>query len=160
MARGAEFHQHPNIDGSVNSMRLSLPLILLVFSIAVRTADAQTGAADAHSACQIHPVIFDGWKAQEVKNDWVQLLLVPMLGGRLMQVSFNGHPYLFVNQETKGECISPAEAAGRWINYGGDKIWPMPEGSQDEQHWVLQSSALDDGSYNFRVLSQVLERLS
>ncbi|MGO8718158.1 MAG: hypothetical protein ACLQMO_02925, partial [Acidobacteriaceae bacterium] len=141
-------------DGSVNSMRLSLPLILLAFSIAVHTADAQGVAVDTHSPCQIHPVTFDGWKAQEVKNDWVRLIFVPSLGGRLMQVSFNGHPYLFVNQETEGKYIPPAEAAGRWINYGGDKIWPMPEGSQDEQHWVLQSAALDDGPYIFRVLSQ------
>ena len=53
-----------------------------------------------------------------------------------MQVSFNGHPYLFVNQVYKGKYISPAEAAGRWINYGGDKIWPLPEGNDDEQHWT------------------------
>lgn len=141
-------------DGLADSMRLLLLPILLAFSIVVPTADAQKAAANTHSACQIHPVIFDGWKAQEVQNDWVRLILVPSLGGRLMQVSFNGHPYLFINQETVGKYISPAEAAGRWINYGGDKVWPMPEGSQDEHHWVLQSSPLDDGHYTFRVLSR------
>ncbi len=140
-------------DGSVNSMRLSLLLILLAFSIAVHTADAQT-VADMHSSCQIHPVMFDGWDAQEISNDWIRLVFVPSLGGRLMQVSFNGHPYLYVNPKTKGEYISPIKAAGRWINYGGDKVWPMPEGNQDEQHWVLQSGPLDDGPYVFKVLSR------
>jgi hypothetical protein len=141
-------------DGSIHSMRVSLLLILLALSLAICTAHAQPGAVETHSGCQIHPINFDGWKAQEVKNGWVRLIFVPSLGGRLMQVSFNGHPYLFVNQETKGKYISSAEAAGRWINYGGDKVWPMPEGNQDEQHWVLQSSPLDDGPYTFRVLSR------
>src|SRR5246127_2103043 len=71
-----------------------------------------------------------------------------------MQVSFNGHPYLFVNQVYKGKYISPAEAAGRWINYGGDKIWPLPEGNDDEQHWTGASTPLDDGAYTFSILSQ------
>ncbi len=71
-----------------------------------------------------------------------------------MQVSFNGHPYLFVNQVYKGKYISPVEAAGRWINYGGDKIWPLPEGNDDEQHWTGASTALDDGAYAFSILSQ------
>lgn len=111
-------------------------------------------AAASTSGCRIHPASFDGWNAQEIENDWVQLLIVPTLGGRLMQVSFNGHPYLFINPKTKGAYIPPEKAAGKWINYGGDKVWPMPEGDRDEEHWVLQSSPLDDGQYRFSVLSR------
>jgi hypothetical protein len=111
-------------------------------------------AAPLCVACEVHPVAFEGWQAQQVSNDWVQLTFVPQLGGRLMQVSFNGHPYLFVNPVYKGKYISPEEAAGRWINYGGDKIWPLPEGNDDEQHWQGASTPLDDGSYVFSVLSQ------
>jgi hypothetical protein len=108
----------------------------------------------APSPCTVHPVVFEGWQAQQMANDWVQLTFVPQLGGRLMQVSFNGHPYLFVNPVYKGKYISPAEAAGRWINYGGDKIWPLPEGDEDEQHWQGSSTPLDDGAYAFSVLAQ------
>jgi hypothetical protein len=71
-----------------------------------------------------------------------------------MQVEFNGHPYLFVNPKYRGQYISPQQAAGDWINYGGDKIWPMPEGNDDENHWILASTALDDLPYEFKVLSQ------
>ncbi len=71
-----------------------------------------------------------------------------------MQVEFDGHPYLFVNPRFAGKYISPEQAAGRWINYGGDKIWPMPEGNEDEQHWVLESSVLDDAPYSFQVIAQ------
>ncbi len=108
----------------------------------------------AGAACTVQPVVYEGWQAQQVANDWVQLAFVPQLGGRLMQVTFNGHSYLFVNPVYKGKYISPAEAAGRWINYGGDKIWPLPEGNDDEQHWQGASTPLDDGAYAFSVLSQ------
>jgi hypothetical protein len=127
---------------------------VLAFALVVSSARAQQPTSNPSSSCRVHEVSFDGWQAQEVANEWVKLTFVPQLGGRLMQVSFNGHPYLFVNQVYKGKYISPAEAAGRWINYGGDKIWPLPEGNDDEQHWTGASTPLDDGAYAFSILSQ------
>jgi hypothetical protein len=85
--------------------------------------------------CHIEAASFHGWSAQQLANSWVNLTFVPQFGGRLMQVEFDGHPYLFVNPRFEGKYISPDQAAGHWINYGGDKIWPMPEGNADEQHW-------------------------
>src|ERR1700761_1882058 len=126
----------------------------IAFALAVSSASAQQSTPTPSSSCQIHEVAFNGWQAQEVTNEWVKLTFVPQLGGRLMQVSFNGHSYLFVNPVYKGKYISPSEAAGRWINYGGDKIWPLPEGDDDEQHWQGASTPLDDGNYAFSVLSQ------
>jgi hypothetical protein len=127
---------------------------VLAFALTASSASAQQSRPTPSSSCQIHAVVFDGWQAQEVANEWVTLTFVPQLGGRLMQVSFNGHPYLFVNPVYKGKYISPAEAAGRWINYGGDKIWPLPEGNDDEEHWTGASTPLDDGAYAFSILSQ------
>ena len=109
--------------------------------------------ADA-ATCAVNQTTFEGWEAQEIVNPWLKLTFVPKLGGRLMQVAFNGHPYLFVNPRYLGKYISPEEANGRWINYGGDKIWPMPEGNSDDHHWVLASTAIDDLPYAFAVLSQ------
>ena len=127
---------------------------VLAFALVMSPASAQQPTPTPSSLCRVHEVSFDGWQAQEVANEWVKLTIVPQLGGRLMQVSFNGHPYLFVNEVYKGKYISPAEAAGRWINYGGDKIWPLPEGNDDEQHWTGASTPLDDGAYAFSILSQ------
>src|SRR5277367_6653720 len=131
-------------------MRYARTLGLLAVAVSASVATSAAGAAP----CQIHSTVYEGWQAQQVSNDWVQLTFVPQLGGRLMQVTFNGHSYLFVNPVYKGKYISPAEAAGRWINYGGDKIWPLPEGNDDEQHWQGASTPLDDGAYAFSVLSQ------
>ena len=117
-------------------------------------ATAAHAATAAHTPCQIRPLAFNGWQAQQLSNQWVQLTFVPQLGGRLMQVTFNQHPYLFINPVYQGKYISPQEAAGRWINYGGDKIWPLPEGDEDEQHWQGASTPLDDEPYTFTVLTQ------
>jgi hypothetical protein len=104
--------------------------------------------------CRIESTDFRGWHAQQLSNDWVKLTIVPQLGGRLMQVSFAGHNYLFINPHFAGKYIPPADVpAGHWINYGGDKIWPMPEGNEDENHWPGPiSDNLDDGDYSFKVL--------
>ena len=100
-------------------------------------------------------VTFDGFDdAQELSNRWLKLVFVPQLGGRLMQVTFAGHAYLFVNPEFKGRHVPPpADPRGQWFNYGGDKIWPMPEGEQDAAHWPGPlADQLDDGTYTLTPL--------
>jgi hypothetical protein len=117
-------------------------------------AGAQTPSSPA---CRIESRNFEGWRAEEMINPWVKVTIVPQLGGRVMQVTFAGHPYLFVNPKYKGQYFPPDSEAAKshWINYGGDKIWPMPEGTHDEQHWAGPvSDPLDDGDYSFKILSQ------
>jgi hypothetical protein len=104
--------------------------------------------------CSVGTVEYKGWNAVQIVNGGVKIILVPQLGGRVMQVEFQGHEYLFVNPRYAGKYIPPEQAKGDWINYGGDKIWPMPEGNEDEQHWVLESGVLDDGVYTARTLDQ------
>lgn len=128
---------------------------VLLLCIAV-TCCGLAYAQAAPAACRIESATFDGWKAEQMGNRWVTLTIVPQLGGRLMQVSFGGHAYLFVNPEYRGQIIPSQNNASprRWINYGGDKVWPMPEGTKDEQHWPGPlSGPLDDGAYSLRVLS-------
>ena len=82
----------------------------------------------------------------------MQLLIVPQNGGRLIQVTFGGHAYLFVNPKFTGKYLPPS--ASTWFNYGGDKLWPLPEGNNDEQHWAGASDVLDDGPFTFRKTSE------
>ena len=82
----------------------------------------------------------------------MKLIFVPQNGGRLMQVIFNEHPYLFVNPRYAGKYLPPSTS--QWFNYGGDKLWVLPEGNDDEQHWVGNSDVLDDGPFEFQTLSQ------
>jgi hypothetical protein len=102
--------------------------------------------------CRIESVNYKGWQAQQISNQWVQLVIVPQNGGRLMQVTFMGHPYLFVNPKLAGKYFPPS--SNDWFNYGGDKIWLLPEGNDDEQHWAGNSDLLDDGPFTFRKISE------
>jgi len=129
--------------------RLSI-LVLLAGGV---VAQAQSGPAQpANSSCRIESTDYKGWHAQQMSNRWVQLTIVPQNGGRLMQVVFGGHPYLFVNPKYAGKYFAPDPS--RWFNYGGDKLWPLPEGNDDEQHWAGGSDVLDDGAYTFRKVSE------
>ena len=114
--------------------------------------------SSAHAdQCRIHAVNYKGWSAQEIRNEWVRLTIVPKLGGRLMQIAFGPHEYLFVNKQYEGKYLPPLEpnAPPKWYNYGGDKLWPLPEGRHDEQHWPGPvSDALDDGDYAFSTVSR------
>lgn len=135
-------------------MKLSAPQWLIAVVMIPSPLLAQQSDHHPPSPCTIRAVAFDGWQGEEVANEWVRLTFVPQLGGRLMQVAFEGHNYLFINPTYKGKYIPPEQAEGRWINYGGDKIWPLPEGDADEQHWNGASTALDDGEYKFTIVSQ------
>jgi hypothetical protein len=135
-------------------LRLSVRLILLgclagvVCSGAIHAQDN----TQAKPACRVEPVDFFGWSAQQISNQWLRLIVVPQNGGRLMQVTFAGHDYLFVNPELRGKYLPPTSS--QWFNYGGDKLWLLPEGNQDEQHWVGNSDLLDDGPYTFKKLAE------
>lgn len=124
----------------------------VVAAYALLALSAQTHAA----RCSIRQVNYRGWSAQEIRNQWVTLTVVPKLGGRLMQARFGMHEYLFVNKRYEGKYLPPIEdsAHAKWYNYGGDKLWPLPEGHEDEQHWPGPvSDPLDDGDYQFSVVS-------
>lgn len=105
-----------------------------------------------HGDCRVQSVDYRGWQAQQVSNRWLQLVIVPQNGGRLMQVTFAGHPFLFVNPKLAGKYMPPTSA--RWFNYGGDKVWLLPEGNNDEEHWVGDSDVLDDGPFTFQKISE------
>ena len=127
----------------------SLPLIVVLLGLSFGLSFA---SAETARSCRITAVDYKGWRAQQIANRWVELIVVPKNGGRLMQVSFAGHPYLFVSPRYEGKYFPPT--AGQWFNYGGDKIWLLPEGNDDEQHWPGGSDLIDDGAFSFRKLSE------
>jgi hypothetical protein len=135
--------------------KCALGLFLCAAVLGSFTGSTLLGQAGAKASCTVQAADYLGWKAEELANQWVKLEIVPQLGGRLMQVTFGGHDYLFVNQQLKGQVIPPETAGQHWNNYGGDKIWPMPEGEDDEQHWAgAGGEPLDNSPFSLQVLSQ------
>ncbi len=133
-------------------MRRYLVALLICWSLNVALAQAKVEPSQANSACSVEAVNYKGWSAEQLSNHWLKLIIVPQNGGRLMQVIFAGHAYLFVNPKYEGKYLPPDPS--RWFNYGGDKLWLLPEGNDDEQHWVGNSDLIDDGPYAFRKISE------
>ncbi len=133
--------------------RLALVCFLASSGLRLLAAPGPNQANSSVAAeCRVEARDYSGWHAEQLSNRWVQLVVVPQNGGRVMQVSFAGHPYLFVNPKFAGQYLPPTP--GRWFNYGGDKLWLLPEGNNDEQHWVGDSDVLDDGAFSFRKVSE------
>ncbi len=140
---------------SVTSWVWRVAVTLCFATIGANLATAQAVApstAGKNPDCRVEAADYKGWHAQQISNRWVQLVVVPQNGGRLMQVTFAGHPYLFVNPKFAGKYLPPSTS--QWFNYGGDKLWLLPEGNDDEQHWQGNSDLLDDGPFAFRKLSE------
>ena len=130
----------------LNSVAVALGILLSVAQAFGQSPQSK------NTACRVEVVDYKGWQAQQISNQWVQVVVVPQNGGRLMQVTFAGHAYLFVNPKLAGKYFPPSSS--QWFNYGGDKLWLLPEGNNDEQHWAGNSDILDDGPFAFRKISE------
>jgi hypothetical protein len=141
-------------SGKLAAMRCLSPLLFLA-GLAISAVSGQNTSEShppANSPCRVEPADYKGWHAQKLSNHWVELIVLPQNGGRLMQVIFAGHSYFFVNPKYEGKYLPPSQS--QWFNYGGDKLWLLPEGNDDEQHWAGNSDVLDDGPYTFRKVSE------
>jgi hypothetical protein len=142
-----------HLGGAKEMRQAAAILFLMVIGTALSAVPRGSQATPGEGPdCHVEAADYKGWRAQQISNRWVQLVVVPENGGRLMQVTFAGHAYLFVNPKFAGKYLPPSTS--EWFNYGGDKLWLLPEGTSDEQHWPGNSDVLDDGPFAFRKLSQ------
>jgi len=91
---------------------------------------------------------FNGWNAYRLTNGIVTLYVTPDIGGRAIQLQLGDKGFFFVNQDLAGKVLPPEQnnlKAG-WANYGGDKVWPAPEGWMNEEQWPSIPYYVLDGS--------------
>ncbi|SFS90249.1 DUF4380 domain-containing protein [Saccharopolyspora flava] len=89
-------------------------------------------------------------------NGLLTLGLVPRLGGRLLSLSgADGREQLWRNDELLTSDLVPRREhrphsgeLGDWVNYGGDKTWPAPQGWEHSAQWAgPPDPVLDSGRY-------------
>lgn len=84
----------------------------------------------------------------------LRLGLVPELGGRLLSVRHRGVELLWRNTELldddlRGDYAPNSGQMGDWVNYGGDKTWPAPQGWAGPDQWPgPPDPVLDSGPYS------------
>jgi hypothetical protein len=105
----------------------------------------------AGAQCRVEEVDYRGWAALKMSNELVELYIVPDIGGRAIQFIFDGHGYLFVNDSLAGKVLPYKE--GEWNNYGGDKLWPAPQGWDGPHQWPGPGDpVLDGGKFTYKIL--------
>ena len=113
----------------------------------------------AQAQCKVEEVDYRGWNALKMSNALVELYVVPDIGGRVIQFIFDGHEYLFVNDSLTGKVLPYKE--GEWNNYGGDKLWPAPQGWDGPHQWPGPGDpVLDSGRFTFEILQPEGKRAS
>jgi len=90
---------------------------------------------------------YRGWESLRLKNDWVEVQIVPAIGGRVIQFKLGDFEFLWVNPQLAGKQPPPSGLGpkGEWLNYGGDKLWPAPQGWDNDQQWPGPPDAVLDG---------------
>jgi hypothetical protein len=77
-----------------------------------------------------------GWQCLVVENSYIQLVIVPELGGRVLYYGMPEDEYMWINPDQLGKTYDPdVNVNGPWgssSGYGGYKVWPAP---QDKWNW-------------------------
>lgn len=92
---------------------------------------------------------FNGWQSYSLQKNDLQVCITPQLGGRIMKLSFDGYNYLFVNPNLIGkDNIQPTQGWDKtWQNFGGEKVWPAPQGWSGKQEWPGPPDPILDGGF-------------
>lgn len=106
-----------------------LPLLAAVFLL---PADAVAPAALPFDDADLRRVDYHGWQDSLVlSNGIVEVVVVPAIG-RVMDFRFVGEEDgpLWQNPALSGKAVDPL--AKEWPNFGGDKVWPAPQGEWEQ----------------------------
>ncbi len=131
------------------------------------------GSASAESTdkgvCTVKDTTYRGWQCVEITNGLIDVVVAPELGGRIIQLRLGEAEYLWVNPKLTGKVVryvtgkvadDPSMAKPvQWANYGGDKLWPAPQGTDGPDEWpgppdpVSKGGTVDNGSWSCDVVA-------
>ena len=98
-------------------------------------------------AAEARTADYRGWKSLELTNGLVEVHVVPDIGGRVIQFKLGEFEFFWVNPQLAGKAPPPSglDPQGNWLNYGGEKLWPAPQGWDNDQQWPGPPDAILDG---------------
>ena len=132
--------------------RFAVALLVWLLNLNVASAQAKAEPSQPSSSCRVEATNYKGWSAQRAFQSLAQA------GSRTAKWRTTDagdfQRASFPLRESQVRRKIPAARPSRWFNYGGDKLWLLPEGNDNEQQWVGNSDLLDDGPYTFRKVSE------
>jgi len=98
-----------------------------------------------------------GWDSVYLKNDLIEVQVVPKIGGRVIQYKLGDYGFFWVNEDLldKEPPAGRVDPNGKWLNYGGEKIWLAPQGRDTDQEWPgPPDTVLDGGPYTPELITE------
>lgn len=125
-------------------MKTTLAPKVFAMLLAIAWLSRMASAADTSPA---HASTYQGWKTLRLANPLIELQILPEIGGRIIQFKLGDREFLWVNPQLAGKFPEPngLNAEGGWFNIGGDKLWPAPQGWDNDQQWPGPPDAVLDG---------------
>ena len=105
-------------------------------------------ACNLSDSAELQQANFRGWESLQLKNEFICLDVTPQLGGRILGYQLGSHAFLWANPLLQGKLPPPTRLAadGSWLNWGGDKLWPAPQGWDSAEQWPGPPDPVLDGS--------------
>lgn len=113
--------------------------------------------AASRYAARIEKTQYRGWDGYRLTNGLVSLYIAPQIGGRAIQLQLGDKELFFVNPDFAGKVLPESQnnLSSGWANYGGDKVWPAPEGWQSDDEWPsIPYYILDGSKFDFAIVTQ------
>lgn len=91
---------------------------------------ASSRAADnwTNSAAKVRMITYRGWtNSYVITNGMVEVFVVPAIG-RIMQFKFPRSRFGPFWENRSLDSDQPDPNSAEWLNFGGDKAWPAPQG--------------------------------
>jgi len=107
-------------------------------------------------AAQVEEVNYKGWKCLKLSNKNTEVYVAPEIGGRIIQYVYMGRPFFWVNKQYEGKVfpISENNKLENWKSYGGDKVWPAPQGWDGPGQWPGPGDDVMDAPWKAEILSK------
>ncbi len=108
-------------------------------------------------AAEAAPATYKGWKTLQLSNGLVSVEVAPQIGGRVIQLSLGDFEFFWVNEQLAGKTPPPSrlDPDGKWLNYGGEKVWPAPQGWDNDRQWPgPPDPVLDGGPYQGTIVAK------
>jgi hypothetical protein len=109
---------------------------------------AAAGGSMTQFRASLERTQYRGWDVFRLSNGLVSLLIAPEIGGRAIQLKLGDADLFFVNSDLAGKVLPEEQNNPRsgWANYGGDKVWPAPQGGMADNAWPGPPDYTLDGS--------------
>ena len=118
-----------------------------------RVCRSSARPAGSTPGCSVQATNYLGWTAEELANPWVKLEIVPQIGGRLIQVTFGGHDFLYVNPNSKGKVIPLARDEAASTTTAETRYGRYRRASRTSSTGPAGAD-LDSGPFTLQVLSR------